>query len=227
MQCSLTALAAVYFILLLMVWSPPLGGASWCGLLKMCGRVWFWEQCDAPAVQRPIDWWIHCLAALTWGNDGKYDFLFLLKTFACLGDQRWWVMQVIARPAPPSNSRKFPSWVDQTRAGCAVTIEGVETTAHYQVMGRVDALLLWLCIYLGKRLWQTVRLFETCHRVRVKQGIRCLPLLPLLLLIFSKFRFLFAGIYMIIWQSIWSKLASWSYSGITLDIKVFSLWRTS
>ena len=31
----------------------------------------------------------------------------------------------------------------------------------------------------------------------------------------------------IIWQSIWSKLASWSYSGITLDIKVFSLWRTS
>ena len=33
--------------------------------------------------------------------------------------------------------------------------------------------------------------------------------------------------YMIIWQSIWSKLASWSYSGITLDIKVFSLWRTS
>ena len=33
--------------------------------------------------------------------------------------------------------------------------------------------------------------------------------------------------HMIIWQSIWSKLASWSYSGITLDIKVFSLWRTS
>ena len=32
---------------------------------------------------------------------------------------------------------------------------------------------------------------------------------------------------MIIWQSIWSKLASWTYSGITLDIKVFSLWRTS
>ena len=29
------------------------------------------------------------------------------------------------------------------------------------------------------------------------------------------------------WQSIWSKLASWTYSGITLDIKVFSLWRTS
>ena len=26
---------------------------------------------------------------------------------------------------------------------------------------------------------------------------------------------------------IWSKLASWIYSGITLDIKVFSLWRTS
>ena len=74
MQCSLTALAAVYFILPLMVWSPPLGGASWCGLLKMCGRVWFWEQCDAPAVQRPIDWWIHCLAALTWGNEGKIWF---------------------------------------------------------------------------------------------------------------------------------------------------------
>ena len=36
-----------------------------------------------------------------------------------------------------------------------------------------------------------------------------------------------AKCYMIIWQSIWSKLASWSYSGITLDIKVFSLWRTS
>ena len=32
---------------------------------------------------------------------------------------------------------------------------------------------------------------------------------------------------MIIWQSIWSKLASWTYSSITLDIKVFSLWRTS
>ena len=31
----------------------------------------------------------------------------------------------------------------------------------------------------------------------------------------------------IIWQSIWSKLASWTYSGITLDIKVLSLWRTS
>jgi len=30
-------------------------------------------------------------------------------------------------------------------------------------------------------------------------------------------------IFMIIWQSIWSKLASWTYSGITLDIKVFSL----
>ena len=29
------------------------------------------------------------------------------------------------------------------------------------------------------------------------------------------------------WQSIWSKLASWTYSGITLDIKVFSLWCTS
>ena len=26
---------------------------------------------------------------------------------------------------------------------------------------------------------------------------------------------------------IWSKLASWIYSGITLDIKVFSFWRTS
>ena len=76
-------------------------------------------------------------------------------------------MQVIARPAPPSNSRKFPPWVDQTRAGCAVTIEGVETTAHYQLVGRVDALLLWLCTYLGKRLWQAVRLFEACHRVRV------------------------------------------------------------
>ena len=34
-------------------------------------------------------------------------------------------------------------------------------------------------------------------------------------------------VYMIIWQSIWSKPASWTYSGITLDIKVFSLWRTS
>ena len=34
-------------------------------------------------------------------------------------------------------------------------------------------------------------------------------------------------IHKIIWQSIWSKLASWTYSGITLDIKVFSLWRTS
>ena len=32
---------------------------------------------------------------------------------------------------------------------------------------------------------------------------------------------------MMTWQSIWSKLASWTYSGITLDIKVFSLWHTS
>ena len=34
-------------------------------------------------------------------------------------------------------------------------------------------------------------------------------------------------LYMTTWQSIWSKLASWTYSGITLDIKVFSLWRIS
>ena len=33
--------------------------------------------------------------------------------------------------------------------------------------------------------------------------------------------------HMMTWQSIWSKLASWAYSGITLVIKVFSLWRTS
>ena len=37
----------------------------------------------------------------------------------------------------------------------------------------------------------------------------------------------FICICMMTWQSIWSKLASWTYSGITLDIKVFSLWRTS
>ena len=34
-------------------------------------------------------------------------------------------------------------------------------------------------------------------------------------------------LYTMTWQSIWSKLASWTYSGITLDIKFFSLWRTS
>ena len=40
-------------------------------------------------------------------------------------------------------------------------------------------------------------------------------------------RIMCSQVRMIIWQSIWSKLASWTYSGITLDIKVFSLWRTS
>ena len=61
-----------------------------------------------------------------------------------------------------------------------------------------------------------VEIVIVCHRIGIAKGRTD----PRALLHFWVFQ-------LIIWQSIWSKLASWTYSGITLDIKVFSLWRTS
>ena len=65
---------------------------------------------------------------------------------------------------------------------------------------------------------------RTEHRIVVRSAS---PLEHLLSFFLSFFRSSFFYSLKMTWQSIWSKLASWTYSGITLDIKVFSLWRTT